>query len=56
MLLTRPLPWIVEQIDPSVIRDRPLDGNRVLLMLDYEYIPTGFDSGQLTAGLAVSNG
>ena len=32
-------------------RDTPLDGLTQVLLVDYEYVPTGFDPDELTAGL-----
>ncbi len=50
LLLTRPLSQIVRDNVPSIIRDTPLDGFENHLLVDYEYIPAGLTTGQLTAG------
>jgi len=50
VILTRPLETVVDPTAPSVVRDAPLDGNRVLLLADYEYVPDGFVAGRMSAG------
>ena len=50
LLLTRPLSQIVRDNVPSIIRDTPLDGFENHLLVDYEYIPAGLSTGQLTSG------
>ncbi len=50
ILLHRPLMQVADQVAPSIIKDTPLDGNRVLMLVDYEYVPAAFDAGQATAG------
>ena len=51
LILTRPLSQIVRDNLPSIIRDRPLDGFENHLLVDYEYIPSGFSSDEMSAGL-----
>lgn len=36
---------------PRISRDAPLDGYTQVLLVDYEYIPTGFNPDELTAGV-----
>ncbi|HZM14516.1 MAG TPA: hypothetical protein VFE28_00815, partial [Candidatus Krumholzibacteria bacterium] len=50
ILLHRPLVQVADQIAPSIIKDTPLDGNRVLLLVDYEYIPDAFSPDHITYG------
>ncbi len=50
IILTRPLTQVADQVAPSIVRDTPLDGNDVLLLVDYEYIPSGFDPDNVTYG------
>jgi hypothetical protein len=50
LLLTRPLSQIVRDNVPSIIIDRPLDGFENHLLVDYEYIPAGLTTSQLTSG------
>jgi hypothetical protein len=50
IVLARPLSQIVAPLAPSLIKDEPLDGDRSVLLVDYEYVPAGFDADQLTAG------
>ncbi|MBN2566272.1 MAG: DUF11 domain-containing protein, partial [Candidatus Eisenbacteria bacterium] len=49
-ILARPLTQVADQAEPSIIKDVPLDGNRVFLLADYEYVPDGFDADNLTYG------
>ncbi len=51
LILARPLQQVVEQFRPSIVQDEPLDGDRAVLLVDYEYVPEGFDAGQLSAGV-----
>ena len=51
ILLNRPLSSIAAQVAPSMIKDTPLDGNRVYLVADYEYIPTGFSADDVSFGV-----
>ncbi len=51
LILARPLRQVVEQFRPSIVQDEPLDGDPAVLLVDYEYVPEGFDAGQLSAGV-----
>ncbi len=51
LILKRPLTGISGQTGPSIIRDEPLPGNDTFLIVDYEYIPSEFDRGNLSAGV-----
>jgi hypothetical protein len=51
MILTRPLTSVTDQVGPSIIRDEPLDGNEVLVLVDYEYVPEDFKPGAMTYGV-----
>ena len=50
LLLARPLAQIVLENVPGIIRDAPLDGFESHLLVDYEYVPSGFDVDQLSTG------
>jgi hypothetical protein len=50
LILTRPLSQVTRENLPTITRDAPLDGYENVLLIDYEYVPTGFDSDQLAAG------
>lgn len=50
LILRRPLLGVAAQSGPSIIRDEPLDGDSVLLVVDYEYLPDDFNADNLTAG------
>lgn len=50
IILNRPLLQIVKQDGPSLIKDTPLDGNQIFLMVDYEYVPDDFDSDKASYG------
>jgi hypothetical protein len=50
VLLTRPLSQITRENIPTLTRDTPLDGFAQVLLIDYEYLPNGFDSNEFTAG------
>ncbi len=50
IILTRPLSPYSKMSGPSIIKDAPLDGNRVMLKVDYEYLPDEFKSNQATYG------
>ena len=50
IILNRPLLQIATQSNPSLIKDEPLDGNQVYLMVDYEYVPNDFDSDKASYG------
>ncbi|MBD9478965.1 hypothetical protein [Pseudoxanthomonas sp. PXM02] len=51
LLLTRPLSQITRENVRTLTRDAPLDGWRHLLLVDYEYVPAGFDGDDATVGL-----
>ncbi|MEM1133988.1 MAG: hypothetical protein AAGH53_13735 [Pseudomonadota bacterium] len=51
LVLTRPLMQIAQQALPTIIRDQPLLGFEQRLIVDYEYIPAGFDPDNLTFGV-----
>ncbi len=50
IILTRPISPRSAMSGPSIIKDAPLDGNRVLLKVDYEYLPDNFKANQATYG------
>ena len=50
LILSRPLLQISQQLSPSLIKDMPLDGNQMLLLVDYEYAPVGFSLDEGTVG------
>ncbi|MEB8432361.1 hypothetical protein OO007_09005 [Cocleimonas sp. KMM 6892] len=50
IILNRPLLQIAQQSYPSLIKDTPLDGDDVYLMVDYEYVPDDFDSNKASYG------
>ena len=50
IILNRPLLQIAQASYPSLIKDDPLDGDQVYLMVDYEYVPDGFDSNKASYG------
>jgi hypothetical protein len=52
VILTRPLMQIVRENLPTITRDEPLDGFDNILMVDYEYVPQGFDTDQMTSGVS----
>ena len=52
IILTRPLRSTANLSVLSIIRNTPLDGNDVVLVVDYEYVPEiGFGADDLTAGI-----
>ncbi|MDH3985921.1 MAG: OmpA family protein [Gammaproteobacteria bacterium] len=51
IILNRPLAQVSSSAAPSIIKDQPLDGNDMLLMVDYEYVPDEFDSDRMTYGV-----
>ncbi len=51
ILLTRPLAQISRDNVPTLTRDTPLDGLEQRLLVDYEWVPSGFDADELTVGL-----
>ena len=51
IILTRPLTQVAADTSgPSIVRDTPLDGNDVYLLVDYEYVPDGFEGDDVTYG------
>jgi hypothetical protein len=52
LILTRPLAQVVRDNLPTITRDQPLDGFDNMLLVDYEYVPEGFDTEQMTAGIS----
>ena len=50
IILNRPLLQIAQASYPSLIKDDPLDGDQVYLMVDYEYVPDDFDSNKASYG------
>ncbi|WP_288729033.1 hypothetical protein [uncultured Pseudoxanthomonas sp.] len=50
ILLTRPLAQITRDNVTTLTRDTPLDGYVQRLLVDYEFVPTGFDDDEVTAG------
>ena len=50
LLLTRPLSQITRENIPTLTRDTPLDGFSQILLVDYEFVPNGFDADEVTAG------
>ncbi|WP_250064169.1 hypothetical protein [Stenotrophomonas mori] len=51
ILLTRPLAQISRDNSPTLTRDVPLDGFEQRLLVDYEWVPSGFAADELTVGL-----
>jgi len=52
IILTRPLRSTAGLSVLSIIRDTPLDGDDVILVVDYEYVPAiGFSADDMTAGV-----
>ncbi len=51
IILLRPLLQVVDDGLQGITRDTPLAGLEQFLLVDYEWIPTGFDSGNLSAGV-----
>ena len=50
IILTRPLSLVTRENVPTLTRDTPLDGLTQVLLVDYEYVPQGFDPDDVTAG------
>jgi len=50
MVLAKPLMQVARQRVPQLVRDGALDGNRVLLVVDYEYLPLGFQDSAASFG------
>lgn len=51
IILTRPLLSVSAQTGPSIIRDEPQPGDNTYLVVDYEYVPSDFASGDDAAGV-----
>src|SRR5690606_31922567 len=51
IILTRPLSVVTRENVPSLTRDTPLDGLLQVLLVDYEYVPRGFDADEMTTGV-----
>jgi len=51
LILTRPLSQITRENVRTITRDTPLDGFEQILLVDYEYVPAGFDSDDVSMGL-----
>lgn len=49
--LTRALTQITRKNVPTITRDAPLDGFEQRLIVDYEWVPNGFDPDEITAGV-----
>ncbi|NVJ65994.1 MAG: hypothetical protein HWE16_05850 [Gammaproteobacteria bacterium] len=50
IILTRPLNQISRQSIGTIIRDEPLDGFHNMLLVDYEYVPSGFSVDETAMG------
>ena len=50
IILHRPLLQIAAQSNPSLIKDTPLDGDLIYLMVDYEYVPDDFATDKASYG------
>jgi len=55
-VISRALLQIAEQAGPSLVKDTPLDGNQVYLMVNYEYVPDNFDTNKVSYGPEVRCG
>lgn len=51
IILTRPLAQITRDNVGGLTRDTPLDGHQQRLIVDYEWIPSGFEADAITAGI-----
>lgn len=51
ILLTRALAQVTRENIPTLTRDAPLDGFEQRLLVDYEWVPSGFDADDIAAGL-----
>ncbi len=51
IILTRPLAQFAASLSPTLIKNEPLDGNAVVLLVDYEYLPDELDDGDMTVGV-----
>ncbi len=50
IILLRPLTMVGAMAAPSIIKDMPLDGDQVYLVVDYEYVTSDFDTDELAYG------
>ncbi|MBE2210952.1 MAG: hypothetical protein IAE66_05035 [Xanthomonadaceae bacterium] len=50
LLLSRPLSQVTRQNVGTITRDTPLDGFEQRLLVDYEYLPRGFNADETTLG------
>lgn len=50
IILNRPLLQIVSQHNPSIISEGPLNGYEQYLLVNYEYVPAGFEAKDITRG------
>ena len=50
ILLRRPLHQVANDRGAAIIRSRPIEGDTVYLLVDYEFVPTGFLTDDLTYG------
>lgn len=55
IILTRPLSVLTRENVLTLTRDAPLDGLLQVLLVDYEYVPQGFNGDDVTAGLRVKH-
>ncbi|MFK7816573.1 MAG: hypothetical protein AB8B92_09570, partial [Gammaproteobacteria bacterium] len=51
IILTRPLTQVDLGNGPGIIRNEPLEGDDVFLLVDYEYNPDSFEPDDITAGV-----
>ncbi|KKW69379.1 hypothetical protein AAV94_00025 [Lampropedia cohaerens] len=51
ILLTRPLAQVTRENIPTLTTNSPLEGFTQVLLVDYEYIPSGFDPDDISAGI-----
>ena len=50
IILRRPLSQVVNDRGLSIVRSSPLEGDRVFLLVDYEYVPAAFTADDATYG------
>lgn len=50
IILTRPLAQVTRENVPGITRDTPLDGFSQVLLVDYEYVPSGVSLSETTVG------
>lgn len=51
IILNQPLSQIAQRLTPSIIQDKPLQGDSVFLLADYEYVPDNFSFDNVVAGV-----